>query len=405
VQTWARRAALVAAPVLATAVVTVVAPAASAEGRVLAAAGRTAIPDSYLVTLKDTAQLRSDGISSSSAVLARRYGGRVERTYTHAIAGFEASMSPTEAARLAADPAIARVQQNAVVRLAAVTQSNPPSWGLDRMDQRALPLSRSYRYAAYGSNVHAYVLDSGIRFTHRDFGGRAVSGPDTYSKDGDSTDCHGHGTHVAGTIGGATHGVAKRVQLVGLRVVSCTGTGTVASLVAGIDWVVANAVRPAVINISLALGGADPTTDAAVSRAVAAGITVVAAAGNSGASACNESPGRVPGAVTVGATGKDDARPSWSNYGACLDVFAPGSDITSDWASSDTATLVDGGTSMAAPHVTGAAVLILSQNPGWSPAQVASAITSSATTGVVGTRGTNSPNRLLYTGPGTVGLG
>jgi subtilisin family serine protease len=321
----------------------------------------------------------------------------VRHTYSHALSGFEIAVGEKAAKRLAADPAVAYVQRNGVYH-ATATQS-PATWGIDRIDQRALPLSNSYTYATTASNVTAYIIDTGIRITHSEFGGRASSGYTAISDGNGTNDCNGHGTHVSGTVGGNTYGVAKAVKLKAVRVLDCSGSGTTAGVAAGIDWVTANAVKPAVANMSLG-GGADATLDAAVTRSISSGVTYGIAAGNDGADACNYSPARVPTAITVGATTSTDARASYSNYGSCVDIFAPGSNITSSWNTNDTATNTISGTSMATPHVVGAAALVLAANPAYTPQQVRDTLVANATTGVVGSPGSGSPNLLLYTGAG-----
>ncbi|MEU4066764.1 S8 family serine peptidase, partial [Streptomyces wedmorensis] len=273
------------------------------------------------------------------------------------------------------------------------TQLNPPSWGLDRIDQAALPLDSSYKYPTLASNVHAYVIDTGIRTTHTDFGGRASWGINT-TGDGVDEDCQGHGTHVAGTVGGSQYGVAKGVKLVAVKVLNCSGSGTTAGVIAGIDWVTANAVKPAVANMSLG-GTMSAAMNDAVARSTAAGITHAVAAGNENSDACGVSPASAPSAITVGATTSSDARASYSNWGSCLDIFAPGSVITSAWNNSDTATNTINGTSMASPHVAGNAALIVGQNPTWTPQQVRDAMINEAATGVVTSPQTGSPNKLL----------
>jgi subtilisin family serine protease len=295
---------------------------------------------------------------------------------------------------------VSYVEQNKVVR-ASADQLNPPSWGLDRVDQRNLPLDQKYSYSTTAANVHAYVIDTGINLTHSTFGGRATSGYDFVDNDSDATDCQGHGTHVSGTIGGSQYGLAKEVKLVGVRVLNCSGSGTTAGVISGVDWVTANAIKPAVANMSLG-GGTSSTLDAAVQRSITAGITYGLAAGNdNGANACNGSPGRVAAGITVGATTSTDARASYSNIGSCVDIFAPGSSITSSWIGSTSATNTISGTSMATPHVVGAAALYLAANPGATPQQVRDALVANGTTGKVTSPGTGSPNVLLYTGTGT----
>ena len=379
-------------------------PAAAAPvGEIRAAGTGDYVPDSFIVVLKDTPTLRASGVAASAGGLARAYAGTVGRTFSHALRGFEVTMKEAAARRLAADRAVEYVQRNAIYTIQD-TQPNPPSWGLDRIDQRNLPLNNSYTYPNTAASVRAYIIDTGIRFTHQTFGGRAVSGRDTVDNDNDATDCQGHGTHVAGTVGGSQYGVAKSVQLVGVRVLNCQGSGTTAQVVAGIDWVTANAVRPAVANMSLG-GGADSAIDTAVNNSINAGITYAVAAGNGNAlgirqNACNYSPARVPAAITVGATQSNDAAASFSNYGTCVDILAPGVNITSAWIGSDTATNTISGTSMATPHVTGAAALLLASNPTWTPQQVRDALVANATQNVISNPGTGTPNRLLFVGSG-----
>jgi subtilisin family serine protease len=395
-----RRGLLVAAGAAAVAVVTLGSAAvavAAPIGPVRFEASPMAIAGSYVVVLKADAvgqprsTLARSSVPGRAQALAQRYGGTVGEVYSAALTGFSVTLSPAQARRLAADPAVEYVEQDQVISLDA-TQTNA-TWGLDRIDQRNLPLSGTYTYPTTASNVHAYVIDTGIRITHNDFGGRATWGANFAG--GQSTDCNGHGTHVAGTIGGTTYGVAKAVQLVAVKVLNCSGNGTTSGVVGGINWVTNNAVKPAVANMSLG-GGASSTLDNAVANSIASGITYAIAAGNSNANACNASPARVASAITVGATQSNDARASFSNFGSCLDIFAPGVSITSDWRSSNTATNTISGTSMATPHVAGAAALVLAANPGFTPAQVTSFLLTNATTGVVTSPGTGSPNRLLF---------
>ncbi|WJK36747.1 S8 family peptidase [Solwaraspora sp. WMMA2065] len=374
-------------------------PAAAAPaGEIKLAGGATAVAGSYIVVFTDAAVAARNDAARAVAVadradsLAAQYGGAVNRVFGAAVNGFEARLSPSAARRLAAHSSVAYVEQNHTVSLAA-TQNNPPSWGLDRIDQRNRPLNNAYTYPTTASNVTAYIIDTGIRTTHNDFGGRARAGYDAFG--GTSADCNGHGTHVAGTVGGSAYGVAKGVRLVAVRVLNCSGGGTIAGVVAGVNWVTANAVKPAVANMSLG-GGASSTLDSAVANSISSGVSYAVAAGNSNANACNYSPARVSSAITVGATTSSDARASYSNYGSCLDIFAPGSSITAPWYNSNTATNTISGTSMASPHVAGAAALVLGRFPSYSPSQVASYLVSNATTGVVSSAGSGSPNRLLF---------
>jgi subtilisin family serine protease len=366
---------------------------AAAEGAIVGAGGPAAIDGSYIVVFKDTAVPARD-VDALSGSLAAKHDAKVEYTYAAALRGFAGAMTERAAKRLAADPAVAFVSQNQAVRIAA-DQPNPPSWGLDRIDQRDLPLNSNYHYDTTASNVHVYVIDTGIRTTHTTFGGRASF--DFNSIDGTNTDCHGHGTHVAGTVGGSQYGVAKGVRLHGVKVLNCSGGGTSASVVAGVNWVTSNRIGPAVANMSLG-GGADAAIDNAVRNSISAGVTYAIASGNSNASACNYSPARVAEAITVNASTIGDARASFSNWGTCTDIFAPGQGIVSAWSTSDTATNNISGTSMASPHVAGAAALYLAANTGASPAQVASALINASTPNKITSPGTGSPNRLLFTG-------
>ncbi|WP_433051087.1 S8 family serine peptidase [Dactylosporangium sp. CS-033363] len=363
---------------------------ASPEGTILGANEAGSIRDRYIVVFKDTADA-----STTAAVanrLAARAGGTVRRSFSKTLKGFSAQLTERAAKRLAADPLVDYVQQDKTVKVAD-TEGNAP-WGLDRIDQVSRPLSGTYTYPAAASNVTAYVLDTGIRMSHADFQGRARSGYDFVDNDTDASDCQGHGTHVAGTVGGATYGVAKGVRLVGVRVLGCDGSGSYSGIIAGIDWITANAQKPAVVNMSLG-GDADGSVDQAVRNSIAAGITYAVAAGNAGTDACTMSPARTAEAITVGATDQNDARASFSNYGSCLDIFAPGVAITSDSKDSDTGTTVMSGTSMATPHVAGAAALYLSANPTATPSQVRDALVAGSVNNIVTNPGAGSPNRLL----------
>ncbi|MEV7262919.1 S8 family peptidase [Micromonospora aurantiaca] len=370
---------------------------AAPTGEIRYAGAADAVSGSYVVVLKDDAVGTANTLAARTAVpdraagLAKRYGGNVGTVWSSALTGYSAKMTPAQARRLAADPAVAYVEQDRVMTTQG-TQTGA-TWGLDRIDQRNLPLNSTFTYPNTASNVRAYIIDTGIRTTHSDFGGRATWGTNTV--DTNNTDCNGHGTHVAGTVGGTRYGVAKSVRLVAVKVLNCSGSGTTAGVISGVNWVTSNAVKPAVANMSLG-GGASTTLDNAVANSINSGITYALAAGNSSANACNSSPARVASAITVGSTTSTDARSSFSNYGSCVDIFAPGSSITSAWRTSDTATNTISGTSMASPHVAGAAALVLSANTSYTPAQVASYLTSNATTGKVTSPGSGSPNRLLF---------
>ncbi|KOX27956.1 peptidase S8/S53 subtilisin kexin sedolisin [Saccharothrix sp. NRRL B-16348] len=371
---------------------------AAAEGNVLGAERADAVPGSYVVALNDSMSARSASASTASA-LVDKYGGQVRVAWQHALNGFHATMSAAQARRLAADPRVAFVQADLPISIDAV-QPNPPSWGIDRIDQRNLPLDNAYNYSTTASNVRAYIIDTGIRTTHTDFGGRATWGTNTV--DTNNTDCNGHGTHVAGTVGGTAHGVAKGVQLIAVKVLNCAGSGTTAGVVNGVNWVTQNAVKPAVANMSLG-GGVDTALDTAVRNSIASGVTYAVASGNSNANACNYSPARVAEALSVNASTNTDARASFSNFGTCTDLFAPGQNITSAWMTNDTSTNTISGTSMASPHVAGAAALYLATNPAATPPTVNAAIVAAATADKITSPGTGSANKLLFTGTSTPG--
>ncbi len=355
------------------------------------------IPNRYIVVLNPTA-LRSEQETSerSAGRLASRYGGAVDKVFNHAFQGFSAEMTPEAAEEMSNDPGVLFVEQDSYISVNS-TQTNAP-WGLDRVDQRSVPLNNTYSYASTGSGVHVYVIDTGIRASHVDFQGRATADYDSMYDGQNGNDCHGHGTHVAATVGGNNYGVAKGVRLHGIRVIGCNGIGTVSTAVEGIDWVTANHVSPAVANMSMG-SNASPLMDFAVQGSIDAGVTYVVAAGNANSDACQVSPARLGSAITVGASDQTDVRAAFSNYGSCVDLFAPGVGITSAWSWNDTATLTANGTSMASPHVTGAVALHLENEPDATPAQAAAALMGDATSGTMGTMSDGSPNLMLFTAP------
>ena len=352
------------------------------------------VENNYIVVLND-AVVGEKGLYSIAPYIAEElaatHRGKLKHVYKNALNGFAVEMSPADAERLSEDFRVAFVEEDGVVTLDA-TQSNPP-WGLDRIDQRSRPLSGTYTFNWTGAGVFAYVIDTGILTSHTQFGGRAANVFDAFG--GNGQDCNGHGTHVAGTVGGSTYGVAKSVNLRGVRVLNCSGSGTNSGVIAGVDWVRVNRQNPAVANMSLG-GGASSALDTAVNNLSNSGVAIAVAAGNSNTNACNSSPARAANAITGGSTTSTDARSSFSNFGSCLDLFAPGSGILSAWIGSTTATRTISGTSMASPHVAGVAALYKQANPSASASTVRNAIVNGATTNVVTSAGTGSPNRLLY---------
>nr|MBA2303003.1 S8 family peptidase [Acidobacteriota bacterium] len=354
------------------------------------------IPGQYIVVFKNDVV----DVNAAVARLIDTYGGTKRFTYSRALKGYAARMPDAVAESLRLNPLVAYVEQDRTVSLTTVQSG--ATFGIDRVDQRNLPLSTTYEYNADGTGVTVYIIDTGIRFDHVEFGGRASTGFDAVDG-GSADDCNGHGTHVAGTVGGTTYGIAKNVSLVAVRVLDCGGSGATSGVIAGIDWVTGNhaAGSPAAANMSLG-GGASTALDNAVINSIADGVTYGVAAGNGNflgipQDACGGSPARVGAALTIGSTTNTDARSSFSNYGTCVDLFAPGSSITSAWYTSATATNTISGTSMATPHVVGAAALYLQTNTSATPAQVETALESNATAGKVTNPGTGSPNLLLYT--------
>ncbi|MDK2012527.1 MULTISPECIES: S8 family peptidase [unclassified Deinococcus] len=360
-----------------------------------------AIPGQYIVVFSDGAAADLSSQSASGLISSLGLdpqGVQVQQVYGAALNGFAAKLSTQNLAKLQADKRVKYIEQDAMMHMSA-TQTGA-TWGLDRIDQRNLPLDGSYTYTSTASGVKVYIIDTGINTAHTNFGGRAIWGTNT-TGDGNNSDCQGHGTHVAGTVGSATWGVAKGATLVAVKVLGCDGSGTNSGVIAGVNWAVTNkGTAAAVANMSLG-GGASQAVDDAVNSAASKNLIMAVAAGNENQNACNVSPARAASAITVGSTTNTDARSSFSNYGSCVDLFAPGSNITSTWIGSTTATNTISGTSMATPHVAGAAALLIAAGNTTNSA-VTSALINGATTGKVTGAGTGSPNRLLFTGSGTV---
>jgi subtilisin family serine protease len=347
------------------------------------------IDSQYIVTFTQDVQ---DIPGLARAMMAQANADSLH-TYTSALHGFAARMAPSAAEALSHNPQVESVEQDSYVAVAD-TEWNAP-WGLDRIDQPALPINHAYAYTANGSGVNVYIIDTGIRHTHREFAGRVVPAftaiADSYGADG----CHWHGTHVAGTVGGTTVGVAKAVTLYSVRVLDCSGVGSISDVIAGMDWVTANRVLPAVANMSVSAGYSS-TLNAAVQNMINSGVTVVVAAGNASADACTYSPSSASSAVTVAASTEFDGQADFSNYGTCVDLYAPGTNVLSATNTTDTSLVTASGTSMATPHVTGAAALYLQAHPTATPADVAQALVGGATANQLGLLGAGSPNLLVY---------
>ena len=329
--------------------------------------------------------------------IAKQHGGKVLQTYDAVLKGFAiylpdvAGTAFVEAMKK--NPKVVSVENDTIMKIDATTQSNP-DWGLDRIDQKNLPLDSAYSYLQTGSGTTAYIVDTGILSTHQQFSGRVLSGYTAISDSNGTSDCHGHGTHVAGTVGGSTYGVAKNVNLVPIRILGCDGSGASSNVIAGLDWILKNGKKPAVVNMSLG-GEANTSLDSAVENLFNNGYVMVVAAGNSNTDACSSSPARVSKAITVAATDNTDTRASYSNYGSCVDIFAPGSQINSSWIGSNTATKVLNGTSMATPHVVGVVAEMLQSTPTATPQTISTNLLNQASSNVV-KNPSGSPNRLLY---------
>jgi len=357
----------------------------AAESKFHAVDAAKAIPGSYIVVFED-------GRAAAAAdQLAANFGGQIAARWSVVNGVAMTGLSEKQAMELAGDSRVKYVEQDQIMT-ASATQSGA-TWGIDRIDQRNLPLSGTYTYNYDGTGVHAYIVDTGIRVSHNDFGGRAIW--EVNYAGGKSDDCNGHGTHVAGTVGSATYGVAKNVTLHAVKVLNCQGSGTTTGVVNGINWVTNNRVNPAVANMSLG-GGKSTALDDAVNNSVNSGVFYAVAAGNDNkADACTKSPAGAAQAYTVGSTTSTDAMSSFSNVGSCVNIFAPGSSITSTWKSSNTSTNTISGTSMASPHVAGAAALLLDQSS-LSVSQIKSTLTTNATSNVISGIPGGTVNKLLY---------
>jgi subtilisin family serine protease len=361
-----------------------------------ASAAQSQGPPTFIVVLDDSVQ----HASPVALEHAKRFNGELLHVYEHALKGYAMTVGEGNLGAIMSDSRVASVERDAEVTT-MVTQTGA-TWGLDRIDQRSRPLSGTFTYTRTGAGVKAYIIDTGIHASHTQFGGRVVQGRDTVDGTLPAADCHGHGTHVAGTVGGSIHGVAKGVTLVAVRVLGCNGSGSTSGVIAGVDWVTGNhlAGQPAVANMSLG-GGASSALDTAVRNSIADGVSYAVAAGNGNifgqaVNACNGSPSRVAEAMTISATDSTDRKASWANYGSCVDWFAPGVSITSAWYTSNTATRTISGTSMATPHTAGVAAQYLQSNPGASPATVRSTLFNLTTKSIVTSSNTTN-NHLLFT--------
>jgi len=393
---WTARAAVTLAATAVGIVVTAAVPGSAVAVRqdtaatVRGAGLSDVVPGDYIVVMRPGAPEDAPGAAKAAA---RSAGGRVRFSYDAALPGFAATLPARALEAVARNPHVQYIEADQ--RIGVTDTQGSPTWGLDRIDQRTLPLDRGYTYPGTGAGVTAYIIDTGILGTHAEFGSRVAAGYSAVADGLGTTDCNGHGTHVAGTVGGTTYGVAKGVTLRPVRVLGCDGSGTTSGVIAGVDWVTANRAGPSVANMSLG-GVASSALDTAVQRSIDSGVAYAVAAGNEATDACAGSPARLPGALTVGSTTSSDARSSFSNFGPCLDLFAPGTGITSAWYTSDSATSVISGTSMAAPHVAGAAAIYLGSHPTATPATVADTVVALATGNAVTGAGAGSPNRLLF---------